>query len=210
MPTLSVSRDVGSALSEQGDERSESELVRATREGDLSAFDELVRRYRARLHATIYHMTANRSDADDLTQETFIKAYQSLASFKEYSSFFTWTYRIAVNKTINFLKKRNRRKFVPFDLNDIDPSGEDWSLVREFVFESTPRRDLKLKELQGKISEAMMKLSETHRLVVIMHDIQGMSHEEIGAVTHCKTGTVRSRLHYARQQLQAYLSKYLD
>lgn len=79
-----------------------------------------------------------------------------------------------------------------------------------FISDKTPRRDIRLNELQEKLNEALMKLSETHRLTVTLHDIQGMSHEEIGKIMDCNTGTVRSRLFYARQQLQAYLSEYLN
>jgi RNA polymerase sigma-70 factor (ECF subfamily) len=84
----------------QTDER---KLVKQAQGGDLAAYDELVRRYQERIYATLYHMTANRDDANDLAQEAFIKAYRALKSFKGDSSFFTWVYRIAINKTINFL-----------------------------------------------------------------------------------------------------------
>jgi RNA polymerase sigma-70 factor (ECF subfamily) len=150
----------------------EQELVQRARRGDLGAYDDLVRRYQERIYATIYHMTSNHEDANDLAQEAFIKAYQALKTFKGGSSFYTWVYRIAVNKTINFLKQRKNRS-------------------------------------QMSLNEAMQKLSEPHRLAVTLHDVQGMSHEEIAKVMDCNIGTVRSRLFYARQQLQAYLSDYL-
>ncbi len=185
----------------------EQALVRRAREGDLSAYDELVRRYQERIYATVYHMTANHEDANDLAQESFIKAYQSLKSFKGDSSFFTWLYRIAVNKTINFLKQRKKR--VHLSLNDLDFNVEHNPEFVSLVSENTPRREAKLAELQEKLNEAMLKLSEPHRLVVILHDVQGLSHEEIGKLMDCNTGTVRSRLFYARQQLQGHLSDYL-
>src|SRR5207302_3146913 len=87
----------------------ESELVKRARDGDMSAYDDLVRRYQERIYATIYHMTSNHEDANDLAQEAFIKAFQALKSFKGGSSFYTWVYRIAVNKTINFLKQRKNK-----------------------------------------------------------------------------------------------------
>jgi RNA polymerase sigma-70 factor (ECF subfamily) len=96
----------------------EADLVRKARKGDLAAYDELVKRYQQRIYATIYHMTANHEDANDLAQDSFIKAYQALKSFKGGSSFYTWLYRIAVNKTINFLKQRKNRHH--FSLNDLD------------------------------------------------------------------------------------------
>src|SRR6187549_2685779 len=83
----------------------EDALVRRAQKGDLAAYDELVRRYQERIYATVYHMTSNHEDANDLAQEAFIKAFQALKSFKGGSSFYTWLYRIAVNKTINFLKQ---------------------------------------------------------------------------------------------------------
>jgi RNA polymerase sigma factor RpoE len=182
-------------------------LVRRAKKEDMRAYDALVRRYQERIYATVYHMTSNHEDANDLTQETFIKAFRALKSFKGDSSFYTWIYRIAVNKTINFLKQRKNR--VQMSLNDMDFNAENDPDLVALVSEKTPRRDLNLSELQEKLNGAMLKLSEHHRMVVTLHDIQGLSHEEIGKIMDCNVGTVRSRLFYARQQLQAHLSDYL-
>jgi RNA polymerase sigma factor (sigma-70 family) len=191
----------------QADQPDETTLVRRVQSGDLSAYDELVRRYQERVYATIYHMTANHEDANDLAQESFIKAFQVIKSFKGDSSFFTWLYRIAVNKTINYLKQRKNRNHM--SLNDLDFNAEHDPDLVAMVSEKTPHRDLHLAELQGKLNEAMLKLSENHRLVVTLHDIQGLPHEEISTIMGCNIGTVRSRLFYAHQQLQAYLADYL-
>jgi RNA polymerase sigma-70 factor (ECF subfamily) len=185
----------------------ERTLVHNAKGGDLAAYDELVRRYQERIYSTIYHMTANHEDANDLAQESFIKAYRALKSFKGDSSFFTWVYRIAVNKTINFLKQRKNR--TQLSLNDLDFNAEHDPDLVALISEKTPRRELNLAELQEKLNEAMLKLSDVHRLVVTLHDIQGLSHEEISRIMDCNTGTVRSRLFYARQQLQAHLSDFL-
>lgn len=185
----------------------EASLVKRARHGDMAAYDDLVRRYQERIYATIYHMTSNHEDANDLAQEAFIKAYQALKSFKGGSSFYTWIYRIAVNKTINFLKQRKNRTHL--SLNDLDFNAEHDPDLVALVSDKTPRRDAGLAELQEKLNAAMQKLSEHHRLVVTLHDVQGMSHEEIAEVMDCNIGTVRSRLFYARQQLQALLSDYL-
>jgi RNA polymerase sigma factor RpoE len=185
----------------------ETELVKRAQKGDTDAYDDLVRRYQERIYATVYHMTSNHEDANDLAQEAFIKAYQALKSFKGGSSFYTWVYRIAVNKTINFLKQRKNR--VQMSLNDLDFNAEHDPDLVALVSEKTPRRDLNLAELQEQLNAALQKLSDHHRLVVTLHDVQGMSHEEIAAIMDCNIGTVRSRLFYARQQLQAYLSDYL-
>jgi RNA polymerase sigma-70 factor (ECF subfamily) len=185
----------------------EAVLVKRSRQGDLGAYDELVRRYQERIYSTIYHMTANHEDANDLAQEAFIKAYQALKSFKGGSSFYTWVYRIAVNKTINFLKQRKNR--AQMSLDDLDFNAEHDPDLVALISEKTPRREVNLAELHEKLNEAMQKLSEAHRLVVTLHDVQGLSHEEIAEIMDCNIGTVRSRLFYARQQLQAYLSDYL-
>src|SRR3954454_8246022 len=185
----------------------ESVLVKRARQGDLAAYDDLVRRYQERIYATVYHMTSNHEDANDLAQEAFIKAFHALKSFKGGSSFYTWVYRIAVNKTINFLKQRKNKS--QMSLDDIDFNAEHHPDLVALISEKTPRREINLAELQEKLNEAMQKLSEPHRLVVTLHDVQGLSHEEIAKIMECNIGTVRSRLFYARQQLQAHLSDYL-
>ena len=186
----------------------DSSLVQRSQAGDLTAFDLLIRRYQERVYATIYHMTANHEDAADLAQETFIKAYNALPGFKGDCGFFTWIYRIAVNRTLNFLKQR-RNRTTHLSLNDIDFNAEHDPDLLALTSDQTPRRDLNLTELQEKLNKALLKLSESHRMVVVLHDIQGLPHEEIAQIMDCNAGTVRSRLFYARQQLQGLLSDYL-
>ncbi|HOW67833.1 MAG TPA: sigma-70 family RNA polymerase sigma factor [Candidatus Paceibacterota bacterium] len=202
-----VTSELPDTLIPPAGEVQELDLVQKAKEGDLLAFDQLVRRYQERVYSTIYHMTSNHEDANDLVQETFIKAFQAIRSFKGDSSFFTWIYRIAVNKTINFLKKRKNRNHL--SLNDLDASTENDPDLVALISHKTPRREVNLAELQERLNTAMQKLSEVHRLVVTLHDIQGLPHEEIGRIMDCNVGTVRSRLFYARQQLQAYLTDYL-
>ena len=185
----------------------ESVLVKRAQRGDMGAYDDLVKRYQERVYATVYHMTSNHEDANDLAQEAFIKGFQALKSFKGGSSFYTWVYRIAVNKTINFLKQRKNK--AQMSLDDLDFNAEHDPDLVALISEKTPRREISLTELQEKLNIAMLKLSEPHRLVVTLHDVQGLSHEEIAKIMNCNIGTVRSRLFYARQQLQAYLSDYL-
>jgi RNA polymerase sigma-70 factor (ECF subfamily) len=199
-----VEREVAST---EVPEVAEKVLVEAARHGDMGAYDALIRRYQERIYATVYHMTSNHEDANDLTQEAFIKAFQALKSFKGGSSFYTWIYRIAVNKTINFLKQR--KNHASMSLNDLDFNAEHDTDLVALISDNTPRRNLGLSELAEKLNGAMQKLSEHHRLVVTLHDVQGLSHDEIANIMDCNVGTVRSRLFYARQQLQAYLSDYL-
>jgi RNA polymerase sigma-70 factor (ECF subfamily) len=185
----------------------EGDLVQRARNGDLKAYDDLVKRYQERIYATVYHMTSNHEDANDIAQEAFIKAFQALKSFKGGSSFYTWLYRIAVNKTINFLKQRKNKHH--FSLNDLDFNTENNPDLVALISDKTPFRDAGLTELQKKLNEALLTLSEPHRMVVVLHDVQGQSHEEIAEIMGCNIGTVRSRLFYARQQLQGYLAEYV-
>jgi RNA polymerase sigma factor (sigma-70 family) len=185
----------------------EMDLVRRAQRGDLAAYDELIQRYQQRIYATVYHMTSNHEDANDLAQDSFIKAFQALKSFKGGSSFYTWLYRIAVNKTINFLKQRKNR--VHMSLNDLDFNTENNPDLIALISDKTPRREAGLKELSEKLNAALLKLSEPHRLVMVLHDVQGLSHEEVAEVMECNIGTVRSRLFYARQQMQSLLTDYL-
>jgi RNA polymerase sigma factor (sigma-70 family) len=206
-PPPTTSAPGGSEGAEGREGGDDLQLVEQAQQGSLSAYDALVKRYQERVYATVYHMTANHEDTNDLVQETFIKAYQALHSFKGDASFYTWLYRIAVNKTINFLKQR--RAHAQLSLNDLDLNAESDPDLVALISEKTPRRDAGLSELQEKLNAALQKLSEPHRLVVTLHDVQGLSHEEIGEIMDCNVGTVRSRLFYARQQLQAWLADYL-
>jgi RNA polymerase sigma-70 factor (ECF subfamily) len=191
----------------EGQKPDDLPLVRRAQAGDLDAYDQLIRLYQERIYSAVYHMTSNHEDANDLAQEAFIKAYKALPSFKGDSSFFTWLYRIAINRTINFLKVRRNRTHM--SLNDLDFNAEHDPDIVALISDRTPRRDVSLSELQENLNAAMQKLSEVHRMVVTLHDVQGLPHEEIAQIMDCNVGTVRSRLFYARQQLQGFLSDYL-
>jgi RNA polymerase sigma-70 factor (ECF subfamily) len=184
----------------------DSELIARTKDGDPRAFDELVVKYSPRLYGLIYHMTSNHEDTNDLLQDVFSKAYRSVSYFRGKSSFYTWLHSIAVNMTINFLKKRNRRTHP--SLNDPDSSIENDPDFIAATSNGDPTRDVSIHELQKKLNVAMMKLSEDHRLVVTMFDIQGIPHAEIAKILKVSEGTVRSRLFYAHRQLQNSLQEF--
>jgi len=152
-------------------------------------------------------LTSNREDAADLTQETFIKAFTSIQKFKGKSSFFTWIYRIGINTTLSSMKKNRLRRFFSFEnINDEVSQSE----ILEWLADQTnANRGVLLKELQEKLNEALQKLSPKHRTVVVLFEIEGLSHQEIAEIMNCSEGTVRSRLHYAKQQLQTSLKDYL-
>jgi len=187
---------------------SDEELVARALADDRAAGDELVRRYQGRVYSLVYHMVGNREDAEDLVQDIFIRAFRNLGSFQGRSRFYTWIYRIAVNLTINFLKSAGRRRGLSLD--DLDLGVErDPSLV-EMVSRRTPATDMKITELQERLNKALQALSEKHRVVVVLHDIEGVPHYEIARMLRCSAGTIRSRLFYARRKLQEQLKDLLE
>jgi RNA polymerase sigma factor (sigma-70 family) len=183
-------------------------LVERAKSGDTVAFDELVVKHSPRLYGLVYHMTSNHEDTNDLLQDIFSKAYRSLKRFRGKSTFYTWIYSIAVNMTLNFLKKRNRKRAMSLD--DVDSNIEN---DKDFIEATSgtgtnPVREANIHELQERLNTAMMELSEDHRAVVTMYDIQGMPHAEISKILGVSEGTVRSRLFYAHRQLQNYLEEF--
>ena len=183
-------------------------VVQRVQSGDVAAFDGLILKYRERLYAVIYNMIGNRDDAADLTQDASIKAFQSIKRFSGESAFFTWLYRIGVNAALGHLRKHRLRQFFSLDKVDEDnqPAAE---VIAALTVDLTADRDTYVKELQEKLNEALQKLSIKHRTVVTLFEIDGMSHQQIAEVMNCSVGTVRSRLHYAKQLLQAELQPYI-
>ena len=183
-------------------------LVARAQNGDTRAFDDLVRKYTPKLYGMVYNMTSNREDTADLLQEIFSKAYRSLTRFMGKSSFYTWIYFIAVNMTLNFLKKRGRHTKISLD--DVDTGIEnDPSFIEVTTAAKGTLREVNIHELQKRLNEAMMKLSEEHRTVVTLYDVQGLQHAEISEIVGVSEGTVRSRLFYAHRQLQNYLEEFI-
>lgn len=182
-------------------------LVSRAQSGDHSAFDTLMIKYRERIYGVVYNMTANRDDAADITQDAFIKAFSSIQRFQGKSSFFTWLYRIAVNTALSHIKKNRKRRFFSFENLHEDAGYE--TAVEVLSAKTKTDKNVLLGELQEKLNEALQKLSPKHRTVVVLYEIDGLSHAEIADIVGCSQGTVRSRLHYAKQQLQSYLEEYL-
>lgn len=181
-------------------------LVRAFREGDRNAFSRLVNLYSARLFNTILRIVKNEQEAEDLTQETFLTAYRAIASFREKSSFYTWIYRIGVNKTLNYLKNKKR------SLTILDGSfqGEQGPVYREIADDSQdPQKRLDTGET-GKILEiALATLSENNRVVFVLREIDGFTYTEISKMLNIKEQAVRTRIHRARRELQHILKNLL-
>ena len=169
---------------------------------------ERLEEYRPELRGYCYRMLGSTFDADDAVQETLVKAWQAADRFEGRSSVRSWLYRIAVNSALSHLRKAKLRSF--FSLERVD---SDEPVSKEIIDALTDKagadRDTFVRELQEKLNDAMHKLSTKHRTVVTLFEIDGLSHQEIADVMSCSVGTVRSRLHYAKQLLQSELQPYL-
>lgn len=179
------------------------ELVELAQNGDTRAFDSLIEKHHSRLYGLVHHMTSHHEDSHDILQEVYSRAFRSIRSFRGHSSFHTWIHQIAVNHTLNFLRKRKRRSGI--SLHEIvSNDGSDPALV-DPSHRTNPERQTIVRELRTRLNEAFKKLTDAHRRVVTMFDLQGMSHGEIARKLNTSEGTIRSRLHYAHLQLQAAL-----
>jgi len=178
-------------------------LVKRAQAGDRAAFDDLVRRYRARIYALTLHLTGSRSEADDITQDVFTRAYQQLHTFAGRSEFFTWLYRIAVNRSLNARRDTARRRTSGLD----DPRVQAAVAVDAY---GDPRRAAELRQTYARLVAALDRLSPTLRSTVVLVALQGLSHEEAAAVLGCPAGTVAWRIHEARNQLRASLEGIVD
>jgi RNA polymerase sigma-70 factor (ECF subfamily) len=179
-------------------------LVERAKSGQMEAYVELVRGIQEKIYHTIFGMTRNHEDADDLTQETFMYAYKALGSFNRKSSFYTWAYRIAVNLTLNHLKKKGREK----GREDFEDSAA--VLDRTEYAALSPEGDSLKKELKDKLEEAIEKLPPAYKAAFNLVVLQGMSHAEAAKLLGCTESTVSWRMHKARKMLQARLQPYLS
>lgn len=173
-------------------------LVDRSRKGDLDAFDELVRRYEGKVYTIAYRFMGNHADAGDLAQDAFIRAYRALPTFRGDSSFATWLYRIASNVCRDEIRRQQRHKKVSLDEVMAQPGGNPSLVAREI----SPQESIERNELQELVQGQLNALSEDHRLILVMREIQGLSYEEIAAALECTLGTVKSRLNRARQTLR--------
>ena len=184
----------------------ERKLIRRCQEGDRDAFNEIVRNYQRRLLNLAYQILGSYAEALDLTQEAFIKAYLSIKKFRQDSSCYTWLYRITVNLCKNQLKHRIRRGYYKKRSLDEPLELDDGPVEREFAVDRPdPGEALINKERDHLIRAAIDSLDEDQRLVVVLRDREMMSYEEIAKILNCQVGTVKSRLHRARQILKEKL-----
>jgi len=184
---------------------SELDLVKQCQAGNTEAFDQLVTRYRTRVFAMIYNMVHNEQDAWDLAQDSFVKAWKSIGRFRGRSSFYTWIYRIVMNVTIDWLRKK-QVKGAGAEFNDaiqlkeIEPASRTLPKAGPL-----PHERMEQSEIRARIDNAIAQLSPEHRAVILMKEIEEMQYHEIAEALGCSIGTVMSRLFYARKKLQILL-----
>lgn len=180
-------------------------LVARAKNNDTSAFEELVRSYQNKVYSLCLQLTGNSADAQDLAQETFIKAYRSLASFRNEADFGTWLHRIAVNSWLNKKRRVNERMTVSLD----EPYQNDGrEIAREVAAaDADPLQSLELKEFRSLVQKAVRSLTEEHRAVIVLRDIEGYSYEEMSKLLGCSLGTVKSRINRAREVMRRILTE---
>lgn len=178
-------------------------LVRRAKAGDYQAFDLLVLKYQSRLISTAFRFVKDIHIAEDLVQESFIKSFNSLASFREDSSFYTWIYRITVNTSKNFLVSKKRKN----ELLSSDIS-EDQTYEIEYEDTDTPEDLLQASQLKKLITETIDQLGEDTKTALTLRELDGQSYEEIAKVVNCPVGTVRSRIFRGREVVDEAISQY--
>ena len=183
------------------------DLVRAAQKGDANAFRTLVERYQRRVYQLALGMLKDADDAMDIAQETFVRVHRYLPSFKGDSSFFTWTYRIATNLCLDAQRKKSRVQRV--DSEESDEAELEAAMDPPSAALAGPQRAALNEELKGKLEEALQGLSENHRAILLLRELEGLSYEELAKVLGIRKGTVMSRLFHARLKMQNKLREYL-
>ncbi|HNW79084.1 MAG TPA: RNA polymerase sigma factor RpoE [Candidatus Competibacteraceae bacterium] len=190
-----------------GEVHLDRELVQRVQKGDKSAFDLLVRKYQLKIIKLISRYVHDPSEALDVSQEAFLKAYRALPGFRGDSAFYTWLYRIAINTAKNYLVAQGRRP----PGSDIDAHEaeqyEGQSLLKEY---ETPERLLLKDEIEATVFRAIEALPEDLRTAITLRELEGMSYEEIAQTMGCPIGTVRSRIFRARESIDAKLRPLLS
>lgn len=177
-------------------------LIEATLAGNKNAFGELMLRYQDRLFGTLVHMLGSMHDARDITQEAFLSAYEKLGSFRQESSFYSWLFRIAYNAAVSSRRRKGSRNQSLNSNHDHVPSDHSP--------QNDPANRLQIEESQHQVREALESLGAEYRDAIILKEIEGLRYEEIAEIQDCPIGTVRSRIHRARQLLREKLARVVE
>ena len=181
---------------------SEQELIARAKAGDQEAFGQLVLAHQNKVYSLCVHMTGDRDQGEDLAQEAFLKAWRSLASFREDSSFATWMHRLTTNLCLDYLRKQARQKEISTAVS-LDDEESGWSEPADP--DSDPHEQLERSERGKALARALKELPEHHRRLIVMRELSGMRYQEIADALDADLGTVKSRLARAREQLKKIL-----
>jgi RNA polymerase sigma-70 factor (ECF subfamily) len=179
----------------------EQELIEKAQQGDRAAFGELVRTYHQKVYMLIFHMLHNTADAEDLTQDAFMRAYRGLKSFNFKCEFYTWLYRIAVNVTLNHIRKMKRRSTVSLSQEALPRR------LRKDTEAKDPRELAEARQLYERVLKGIDELSPALRATLVLFSFQGLTHKAVAEVLGCAEGTVAWRISEARQQLRRHLKR---
>ena len=188
-------------------------LVRLCRQGDSAAMERLILKYQNRIYNVILKICADRDDAAELTQETFVKVIENIEKFQGRSSFYTWAFRIAVNLTLNYCRRNAKLALRSLDAEEEQYNSQTRQVLKNFLSDDgspDPAAVAQNKELYEIAVKALMKLDDAQRAVVILRDIEGMNYARIAEVLDIELGTVRSRLSRARSKLRQILEVILQ
>ena len=188
-------------------------LVQRCRQGDSEAMELLILKYQNRIYNVILKICANPEDAAELTQDTFVKIIENIGEFRGRSSFYTWAFRIAVNLTLNYCQRRTTVKYKSLEADDDVSSRQTRRKLKEFLNDAKspdPALVAQNKELYRIVMQALMQLDGSHRIVVVLRDIEGMDYAHIAEVLDIQLGTVKSRLSRARANLRQIMETFLQ
>jgi RNA polymerase sigma-70 factor (ECF subfamily) len=187
-------------------------LIEQYRNGDSAAMEQLVLKYQNRIYNVILKICADPDDAAELTQETFVKVIENLDKFEGRSGFYTWTFRIAVNLTLNYCQRNSKLAFRSLDAEQQQDDDQVKQVLKDFLSDDSspdPAAEVQSKELYRIAARTLMGLDEAHRAVIVLRDIEGMSYARIAEVLNIELGTVRSRLSRARSKMRDILEAIL-
>ena len=190
-----------------GAEESDLELVRRAQKNERGAFDLLVLKYQHKVVTLVARLLRDPTEAEDVAQEAFVKAYRALGSFRGDSAFYTWLYRIAVNTARNSIASRQRR---PLDYEAELSESEQNNVAARLKHDDTPEATVLSEEIRQTVNQAIEQLPEDLRTAIVLREIEGLSYEEIAAAMDCPVGTVRSRIFRAREAIDRALQPLLD
>jgi RNA polymerase sigma-70 factor, ECF subfamily len=190
-----------------GDREVDQQLVERAQRGDKHAFELLVLKYQRRLGRLISRFVRDAAEAEDVTQEAFIKAYRALPAFRGESAFYTWLYRIGINTAKNYLVSLGRR--APTSTQFDAEESEDFEGAELLQDVNTPENELMSKQVAGVVNASLLQLPEDLRTALTLREIEGLSYEEIAEIMNCPIGTVRSRIFRARETIATNLRPLL-